>query len=253
MTRAVPRDGSLTPQFRVVRSVNDDRHLSRFMVLVIRPVKGREGKDAKMRVSHEKAAENRERIVDTASRLFRQKGFDGVGVDAIMNGAGLTHGGFYGHFRSKDDLAAEAVTRALERSVERQSRFTDLGDLVSDYLSERHRADRANGCIIAALGADMARQGRGVRRGLTAHLRARLARLADLLRGGTAASRRKRAIATLAGTVGALMLARAVDDPALSNEILAAARDAFGKARPADRSGERRGRRTALARDQHGR
>lgn len=198
-----------------------------------------------MRVSREKAAENRERIVGIASRLFRERGFDGVGVDSIMRGAGLTHGGFYGHFGSKDDLAAEAVARALERSLERQKRFTDLGDLVSDYLSERHRADRANGCIIAALGADMVRQRRGVRQGLTAHLRAWLDRFAHLLRDGTAASRRKRAIATLAGIVGALTLARAVDDRALSKEILAAARDAFGKAQPADR----RGRRTALVRD----
>ena len=99
-----------------------------------------------MRVSREKAAENRERIVDTASRLFREKGFDGVGLDAIMKDAGLTHGGFYGHFGSKDDLAAEAVTRALERSMKKQGRFTNLDDLVSDYMSERHRADRANGC-----------------------------------------------------------------------------------------------------------
>ena len=108
-------------------------------------------------------------------------------------------------------------------------RFRDLGDLVSDYLSERHRADRANGCPIAALGADIARQGAGIRHGLTAHLRAQLNRVAQLLRGGTASSRRKRAIATLAGMVGTLTLARAVDDPTLSTEILAAARDTFGR------------------------
>jgi TetR/AcrR family transcriptional regulator, transcriptional repressor for nem operon len=73
-------------------------------------------------VSREKAEENRERIVETASGLFREHGFDGVGLDAIMSAAGLTHGGFYGHFGSKDDLAAEAVTRALMRSGENQSR-----------------------------------------------------------------------------------------------------------------------------------
>jgi TetR/AcrR family transcriptional regulator, transcriptional repressor for nem operon len=202
-----------------------------------------------MRVSREKAAENRERIVEIASRLFREKGFDGVGIDSIMLGAGLTHGGFYGHFGSKDDLAAEAVTRALERSIEIQSRFTDLGELVSNYLSERHRADRANGCIVAALGADMVRQGRGVRRGVTAYLRAQVDRFAQLLKDGTPASRRKRAITILAGIVGALTLARAVDDPALSKEILTTARDAFGRVQPADRSGDRRGRRMAMARE----
>ena len=183
-----------------------------------------------MRVSREKAAENRERIVDTASRLFREKGFDGVGVDAIMSGAGLTHGGFYGHFGSKDDLAAEAVLRALERSAEKQGRHANLTELVSEYLSERHCADRGNGCAIAALGADVARRHDGVRRGLTEHVRGQLDRFTRLLRNGPRARRRKRAIVTLAGMVGALTLARAADDPALSKEILAAARDAFGVA-----------------------
>ena len=188
-----------------------------------------------MRVSREKAAENRERIVETASRMFREDGFDRVGVDAIMNAAGLTHGGFYGHFGSKDELAAEAVARALERSIEKQNRYTNLSELVFAYLSERHRADRANGCAIVALGAGMVRRSEGARRGVTAYVRAQLDHFAGLLRNGTRASRRRRAITTLAGMVGALTLARAVDDPALSREILAAARDAFGKARPTDR------------------
>src|SRR5882762_7450948 len=193
-----------------------------------------------MRVSREKAAENRERIVETASRMFREHGFDGVGVDAIMNAAGLTHGGFYGHFGSKDDLAAEAVARALERGVEKQSRYTNLSDLVSGYLSERHCADRANGCALGALGADIVRQSGSVRSVLTDYVRGQLDCFMSLLRDGTAASRRKRAIATLAGMVGALTLARAVDDPALSEEILAVARNAFGEAPPADQSSGRR-------------
>src|SRR5260221_11063726 len=134
-----------------------------------------------MRVSRDKAAENRERIVDTASRLFRDKGFDGVGLDAIMKGAGLTHGGFYGHFGSKDDLAAEAVTRALDRSMERQRRFTDLDALAPDYLSERHRADRANGCAVAALGADIARHSEGARPGRPGHGASQLTPLARRL------------------------------------------------------------------------
>lgn len=183
-----------------------------------------------MRVSRQRAAENRERIVDAAARMFREHGFDGVGVDAIMNGAGLTHGGFYGHFESKDDLAAAAVTRALERSVEKQSRYMTLDEIVSDYLSEQHRADRANGCAIAALGAEIVRRPGGVRPAVTEFLRGQIDRFTGLLGNGTAASRRKRAITTLSGIVGALMLARAVDDPALSDEILAVARDAFGGA-----------------------
>ena len=180
-----------------------------------------------MRVSREKAAENRERIVETASRLFRDKGFDGVGVDAIMHGAGLTHGGFYGHFSSKDELAAEAVARALKQNVESQDRYADLRELATHYLSDRHCADRVNGCVIGALGGDMARQGAGVRRKLAAHVRAQFDRLVGLIKNGTAARRRQRAIVTFATMVGALTLARAVDDAALSKEILTAAREAL--------------------------
>src|ERR1700716_2694511 len=181
-----------------------------------------------MRVSREKAAENRERIVDAAARLFRDKGFDGVGVDAIMKDAGLTHGGFYGHFASKEALAAEAVACAFGRSAARQSDIGSLGELVSDYLSERHRADRANGCAVAALGADYGRQGQALRKVLTASVRRQIDRLASLLKRRGAA-RRRRALASYAGMVGALTLARAVDDPVLAQEILAAARDVFGK------------------------
>ena len=185
-----------------------------------------------MRVSREKAAENRERIVDEAARLFRADGIDGVGVDAIMRAAGLTHGGFYGNFSSKDELAAEAITRALERSFDKQGRYATLEELVSAYLSERHLGDRANGCAVVALGADIARREGGVRSGLTWYVRAQLARFTRLLGGGSAARRRKRAIATLAGMVGALTLARAVDDPALSREILAVVRQAFATPEP---------------------
>jgi TetR/AcrR family transcriptional regulator, transcriptional repressor for nem operon len=182
-----------------------------------------------MRVTREKAAESRARIVETAARLFRERGFDGVGLDAIMKEAGLTHGGFYGHFTCKEDLAAEAVARALEQSAGLQSRYTNVADFVSGYLSENHFADRANGCVLAALGGDVARRGEGIRAGVTSYVRAQLDRLAGFFRG-TAAARRRRAIATLAGIVGALTLARAVEDPVLSAEILSTARQVFGSA-----------------------
>jgi TetR/AcrR family transcriptional repressor of nem operon len=173
-------------------------------------------------------AENRERIVATAARLFREKGFDGVGVDAIMQDVGLTHGGFYRHFRSKDDLAAEAVAYGLAASAEKQAPLESVDDLVATYLSPAHRDDRGGGCLMAALGGDVARQGIAVRRKLTAHVRGQLDRLAGRLVGGSAKARRQQAIATLAGLVGAMVLARAVDDRALSDEILAAARAAYG-------------------------
>lgn len=185
-----------------------------------------------MRVSRAQAARNRDRIVDAAARLFRDKGFDGVGVDAIMKEAGLTHGGFYGHFASKEALSAEAMTHALARSHERQSGASDLDSLVSDYLSERHRASRADGCAVAALGGDLGRQAPVVRRTLNAAVRRQVDRLVGLLKRGTPATRRRRAIATYAGMVGTLMLARAVDDPALGREILLAGQQTFSKELP---------------------
>lgn len=180
-----------------------------------------------MRVSREMAAANRGRIVEAAARLFREGGFDGVGVDAIMREAGLTHGGFYGHFGSKEQLAAEAIAHALTRGSEKLSRHANLVGYVNAYLSEQHCADRREGCALASLGGDVAREGKGVRRALTAHVAERLQWIARLFKGAEA-NRRRRAIATLSGLVGALTLARAVDDPALAKEILAAARRTFG-------------------------
>jgi TetR/AcrR family transcriptional regulator, transcriptional repressor for nem operon len=182
-----------------------------------------------MRVSRQKAMENRQRIVDAAARLFRNDGFDGVGVDAIMKEAKLTHGGFYGHFASKDALMAEAMAHAVDRSTAWQERLESLPELVASYLSDRHRSDRANGCAVTALGADAARQGPGLRKAMTVGIRRQLDRITSLLKHGTPAARRRRAIAAYAGMVGALTLARAVDDPVLAREILAVARGAFGK------------------------
>lgn len=178
-----------------------------------------------MRVTREQAASSRERIVATAARLFRERGFDGVGVDAIMRDAGLTHGGFYGHFASKDALAAEATTRAVGDSMRRQDGLAGLHEFLSQYLSMRHRDDRARGCPVAALGGDVARQGPALRSALTKGVMAQISRIANLLKGGTPKARRRQAIATYAGMVGALVLARAVDEPILAEEILTAVRD----------------------------
>jgi len=187
-----------------------------------------------MRVTREKAAENRAKIVATASRLFREKGFDGVGLDAIMEEAGLTHGGFYRHFRSKDDLATEAVAYGLAASAQRQAAQTSLGGYVAGYLSALHRDSRGTGCLLAGLGGDVARHGTGPRQKLAAHVRGQIDRLAGWLGGRSAAARREQAIATLSGLVGALVLARAVDDSELSDEILASARAVFGGRTPGD-------------------
>ena len=113
------------------------------------------------------------------------------------------------------------------RSAARQETVGSLRDLVAGYLSSRHRDDRGGGCVFAALGGDIARHGPGIRHRLTASLRAHIDRVAGWI-GGSRAAARKQAIATAAGLVGALVLARAVDDRALSEEILAAARKAYG-------------------------
>ena len=181
-----------------------------------------------MRLTREKSAENRKTVVAIASRLFREKGFDGVGLDEIMREAGLTHGGFYRHFESKDKLAAEAVAHALAVSAERQATVPSLADYVASYLSPRHRDGIGGGCVMAALAGDIARHGTEPRRRLGDAVREQMARLENWLGGRNVAARRQQAIATLAGMVGALVLARAVDDATLSDEILAAGRAAFG-------------------------
>jgi TetR/AcrR family transcriptional regulator, transcriptional repressor for nem operon len=177
-----------------------------------------------MRVSREKAAENRARVVATASRLFRQKGFDGIGVADLMNEAGLTHGGFYGQFESKEQLAVEASRLQHDASAAKWRATVDanpkhpLAALIDQYLSKRH-CDELGGCMFAALAADAARQGDAVRATFTDGLEALLAVLVDVAPGRTKAARRRAAIATMAQLVGTVMLARAVDDRALAEEI----------------------------------
>jgi TetR/AcrR family transcriptional repressor of nem operon len=186
-----------------------------------------------VRVTREQAAANREKILEVAGALFRERGFDGIGVADIMKRAGLTHGGFYGHFASKDDLAAEITARVLGRSgwMERLTgtQKPSFSDLVRQYLSPRHRDDPGRGCLFAALGSDVVRQPRSVRRAFTEGLRLRVDALARLAPGRSAAARRQKSLATMAGLVGALILSRAVDDPKFSDEILAAAATSIGR------------------------
>jgi TetR/AcrR family transcriptional repressor of nem operon len=186
-----------------------------------------------VRVTREQAAANREKILEVAGALFRERGFDGIGVADIMKRAGLTHGGFYGHFASKDDLAAEITARVLGRSgwMERLTgtQKPSFSDLVRQYLSPRHRDDPGRGCLFAALGSDVVRQPRSVRRAFTEGLRLRVDALARLAPGRSAAARRQKSLATMAGLVGALILSRAVDDPKFSDEILEAAATSVGR------------------------
>jgi TetR/AcrR family transcriptional regulator, transcriptional repressor for nem operon len=183
-----------------------------------------------MRVSREKAAENRERIIDAASALFRARGFGGIGVADIMKAADLTHGGFYGHFDSKDDLVAQASRRAMARSVANWERVVaETPDqpyvaLLRRYLTAQHRDDPGRGCSFASLGNDAARSGEIVREAFAEGLEPLIAILADAVPGRSKAARRRKAVATMAALVGAVTLARAVSSQALSDEILEATR-----------------------------
>ncbi len=179
-----------------------------------------------MKVSREQAASNRERVLDAATRLFRERGFDGIGLADVMKDAGLTHGGFYGQFGSKEDLAEEVCSRSMAQSLERWSRKleTERGfdALLDHYLSERHRDHAGQGCTLPALGADVPRRGKGVRRAFGNGVAAMADLLAGALPGRLKAARRRKALASLASMVGAIVLARAVEDRLLSDEILEA-------------------------------
>ena len=182
-----------------------------------------------MRVNRMQAAENRQTVIDVASRLFRERGFDGIGLKDLMKGAGLTQGAFYKQFASKDDLAAQASRRALESAFSRWSAAAaanpkdPLGAVMAFYLSMEHREARMEGCPIVALGADAARQGIGVKASFEAGIKAHLKVLGRMLAGTEGEEPKGKAMAILATMVGALTLARAVNDPDLAQAFLDAA------------------------------
>ncbi len=170
-----------------------------------------------MRVSREQMSENRRRILDAASRLFRAKGFDAVSVAEVMKAAGLTHGGFYGHFDSKDDLVAQTLAYVLALKA---GGGGDLRAFLNAYLSPRHRDNAADGCPTAGLAADIRHQTTAARVAMTAGLRSQIDRISEALPGVGEANRRRAAIGSWAAMVGAVIIARAIDDPALSDEVL---------------------------------
>lgn len=181
-----------------------------------------------MRVTKAQAAKNREAILETASRLFRERGVDGVGVAEVAKEAGLTHGCLYGQFESKDALVAAVCAHSLARSAERwEQRCADAPDepvaaIAAHYLSPSHRDQAGEGCLLAALASDVARHGPAARQALTEGLRPLLAILERHANTGCSESDQRAALAGMAELVGAVVLARAVDDPALSDAFLTA-------------------------------
>jgi TetR/AcrR family transcriptional repressor of nem operon len=195
-----------------------------------------------MRVSREKFAENRERILQVAGELFRAKGFDGIGVAEIMKAAGLTHGGFYGHFSSKDDLAREASKALVAKTKERWQTVIDnapkepLDALLRHYLSRRNL--ESSDCVFASLTQEVSRHGPAMQSTFTGGLMDLATILEQVTPGDTPEERRRKALASLSSMMGAVILARAMDNPHLADELLAATQaelspdsdDAAGKA-----------------------
>jgi TetR/AcrR family transcriptional repressor of nem operon len=171
-------------------------------------------------------AETHERIVETAARAIRAQGYAGASVADVMKQAGLTHGGFYAHFASRDAMVEEAIDRAaddgrarLHAVAERAEPGQALAAVVASYLSDRHVEHPESGCTLAALGSETARQAPALRRIATRQVRGLVSLLARQLPGGDTPDNQDCALAAVCGMVGALSLARAVDDPALSRAL----------------------------------
>ena len=186
---------------------------------------------ATMGHSQTEKTRNHDRIVEIASRRIREQGTDGPGVAEVMRDAGLTHGGFYKHFGSREELIAEAAQRSYDDSERAVQGVLDAAEdparaFVDWYLSESHRDDPGSGCAVVALGGDVPRAGDAVRDAYTAQVRRYLSHLDELLDadGDTAA---------LSTLVGAVLLSRAVSDPELSERILRDARAALIDSSPA--------------------
>ncbi|WP_137111192.1 TetR/AcrR family transcriptional regulator [Rhodobacter sp. SY28-1] len=171
-----------------------------------------------MRITKEKKQANHDRIVDVASEMFRDRGFDGVGVADLMEKAGLTHGGFYNHFASKEALIAEASAKGFAQTSERYAGYA-VGDVIDAYISRVHRDTRGQGCPAAALSGEAARLPEDTRAVFGEGIAGLVAALEGSLAGHPNA--RAQAISLLAQAVGAVVLSRACpDSSALVDEIL---------------------------------
>jgi TetR/AcrR family transcriptional repressor of nem operon len=184
------------------------------MMLIMYDVKHRTEID--MKVSRKQVAANRQTILEAAGHLFRARGFEAVTVADVMKVAGLTHGGFYGYFKSKDDLIAETLAHVSAQGPAE----IDLARYAESYLSKRHCQDLAGGCPTAALGCETTRQTPEARAAMTKGLRQHIERLSRSAKGKTAAAKRRAAIGSWAAMVGAMIMARFSDDPKLSEELL---------------------------------
>lgn len=191
-----------------------------------RYVGARDGRNVVVKVSKETVEQNRERVIATAARLFRERGIDGIGLVDLMKAAGLTPGGFYRQFKSKDDLIVQAVKRAYtDMSEDIAGRIAGSDDpletLVRHYVSDYHRDDPGQGCGLAAMAADAARHDNpALRECFGSMVSNYIGLLTKLVSGQSAKAKRSAAISALAEMIGSVVLSRVVPDPALSGEII---------------------------------
>jgi TetR/AcrR family transcriptional repressor of nem operon len=186
-------------------------------------------------VGHSQAAkaENHTRILEIAAAKFRELGIDGVGVIDLMKAAGLTHGGFYRHFDSREALVAEGVECALADGGQRvanvlsDNRKAPFAAIVDAYLAVAHRDSLAAGCAVAALASDVARSNERARTAYTRQVRAYLELIGGTLARADRKAAKRHAVFTLSALVGAVSLARAINDERLSLEILKLTADAL--------------------------
>ena len=186
-----------------------------------------------MRYSKEHKAETHERIVKQASVRLRERGAHGIGVADLMKEVGLTHGGFYAHFDSREALVIEAFGYAMDRANERWRKLAEetppekrLATIVDSYLTTTHRDDPGRGCVVPALGAEIARESPKTRKAFAAKLERMIDMMADQILDVPPKTARKQAMATLATMMGAVVMARIAGNGEFSDEILAAGRDA---------------------------
>jgi TetR/AcrR family transcriptional repressor of nem operon len=188
--------------------------------------------DLGMRYSKEHKQETHDRIVRKASVRLREKGAHGIGVADLMKEAGLTHGGFYAHFDSRDALVIEAFNYAMERSTARWRKMAEgtppekrFASIVETYLTPLHRDDAGHGCAITSLGAEIARESPRTRKAFAAKIDEMIEMIADQLHDLPRKAARKQAIAALATMMGTLVLSRIAGSGEFSDEVLAAGRE----------------------------
>lgn len=186
-----------------------------------------------MRYSKEHKDQTHARIVKKASVKLREKGAHGIGVADLMKDAGLTHGGFYAHFDSREALVIEALSYAMDRSNERWRKLSAdapaekrLSKIVNHYLDPGHRDDPGNGCAVPALAADIAREGVKTRRVFAGRMQEMIEMLAEQFQGLPPKAARKQGMAALATMMGSLVMARIAGTGEFSDEILKSGRDA---------------------------